>query len=724
MVGRVIGDDGIARLREAPTELIGGRFEIAGEAGTGGMGVVYRARDTATGAPVALKVMAFESRSGAARFAREGHVLAALRHPAIVSYVAHGETEEGEPWLAMEWLDGVSLARRLGEGPLEWRAAVTLGRRVAEALEHAHAAGVVHRDLKPANLFLAGGRVEDVKLLDFGVARAEHEGAGLTRTGEILGTPGYMAPEQARGGRDVGLRADLFSLGCVLYRAITGEPAFEGADALEALAKLVTHEPPPLRRFAPDAPAELERLIARMMAKAPGDRPASAREVAGALARAAAEAGEATADGRTPSAEELAATIEARSEVRGGHRLGDASATFAGVGMPRVSAPAPSVATSPRGRVAKGAAIGVVLVALAAGAALFEDDPAPSSEVSAPAGESVGEPARRACLAWIDALASAQHPDGTFGFERQREGHGWTTGQELFALARADGACGASPRHTVALRRGAAGLERFRTEGGYRGAGAEGGAVETGASAWAVLALVAIAERLDDAALRERALEARGALLTARTADGGFRLLPGEPAWPAHPYATMLALWALAESESLDRSAEAIAARRAASAWLESALREEGDRAMRATAGLGEQATWVLLRVRALTGEEPDAALLAPLARSILARCDLEGGGCRRPIDGDGAIALDRGTGEGGPNFITHWHPWATLASAALSAEDTLPGEARAELASVARWGAGEMDRGRAPLRTAASYRLAEYLFVASELARTEGALR
>jgi hypothetical protein len=140
---------------------------------------------------------------------------------------------------------------------------------------------------------------------------------------------------------------------------------------------------------------------------------------------------------------------------------------------------------------------------------------------------------------------------------------------------------------------------------------------------------------------------------------------------------------------------------------------------MRATAGLAEQATWVLLRAG-----DRDRELLEPIARSMLARCELAGDGCRRPIDGDGAIALDRGTGEAGPNFITHWHPWATLASDALSREDGLPSEVRADLASLARWGAAEMDRGRAPLRTAASYRLAEYLFVASELASTEGAAR
>ena len=374
-------------------------------------------------------------------------------------------------------------------------------------------------------------------------------------------------------------------------------------------------------------------------------------------------------------------------------------------------------------------AIGVALVVAAAVGASYLGasyrDAGSSSPAAAPAGApardtDVREGATRACLAWVDALASAQHPDGTFGFERHREGHGWTTGQELFALARADGACGRAARHEVALRRGAAGLATFRSEQGYRGADADEGPAETGSTAWAVLAFVAVAERLDDPALRERALDARRALLGARTPDGGFRLLPGEPSWPAHPYATVMALWALGESEALERSPEAIEARRAAAAWVRSALSEDGDRSMRAIAGLAEQATWVLLRAGAPSAQ--DGALFEELARSLVARCELAEGGCRRAIDDDGAIELARGhelgAGERGPNFITHWHPWATLASAALADEATLPDDLRAELAWVARWGAGEMDRGAAPLRTAASYRLAEYLFVASELAK------
>jgi hypothetical protein len=141
---------------------------------------------------------------------------------------------------------------------------------------------------------------------------------------------------------------------------------------------------------------------------------------------------------------------------------------------------------------------------------------------------------------------------------------------------------------------------------------------------------------------------------------------------------------------------------------------------MRATAGLAEQATWVLLRARSRPSERApaDAALFAELGRSFVARCELREGACRRPIDRDGAIALDDGAGSA--DFVTHWHPWATLASAALARDRSieLPDDLRAALAAMARWGASEMDRGRVPLRAAASYKLAEYLFVASELAR------
>jgi serine/threonine protein kinase len=181
------------------------------------MGTVYRALDRLSGAPVALKL----PNAAHARALAEADALAALDHPAIVRLVAHGFTDDGNPFLAMEWLEGEDLAARLERSPLG-AADALLGARVAGALAAAHAAGMVHRDLKPSNLFLVGGEVAAAKLVDFGIARAPRAGTRLTATGMLIGTPGYMAPEQARGDREIGPATDLFALGAVLFECLAG----------------------------------------------------------------------------------------------------------------------------------------------------------------------------------------------------------------------------------------------------------------------------------------------------------------------------------------------------------------------------------------------------------------------------------------------------------------------------------------------------------------------
>jgi tetratricopeptide (TPR) repeat protein len=262
--------------------LVASRFEIERLAGAGGMGSVYRARDRETGAPVAVKALHRPDLT-AARFEREAEVLAQLEHPGIVRYVAHGRDEEGTAFLAIEWLTGVDLAERLAAGPMTVGEAVAVVRRAAEALGAAHARGVLHRDVKPGNVFLVGGAVDTVKLLDFGIARL---GAlpGGTRTGALLGTPGYMAPEQARGERDLGPPVDVFALGCVLFECLAGRPAFAGASPMAVLAKVLFDEAPRVSAERPDVPAALDDLVARVLAKSPADRPADGTAVAAALA--------------------------------------------------------------------------------------------------------------------------------------------------------------------------------------------------------------------------------------------------------------------------------------------------------------------------------------------------------------------------------------------------------------------------------------------------------
>jgi hypothetical protein len=241
------------------------------------MGFVFLARDEHTGLPVALKLLhAPSSPEGARRFAREAQLLSSLRHPGIVSYVAHGLTEQGQPFLAMEWLEGEDLARRLAHTPLSLSESLQLLSRAAEALAAAHAQGIVHRDLKPSNLFLRSRQPGDVVLLDFGLAHLPAASQLLTDSGMMLGTPGYMAPEQASCLRGLSPAADIFSLGCVLYECLTGQPPFRAPHLVAVLARILFSEPEPLRALKPELPASLQVLVERLLAKEPRQRPADA----------------------------------------------------------------------------------------------------------------------------------------------------------------------------------------------------------------------------------------------------------------------------------------------------------------------------------------------------------------------------------------------------------------------------------------------------------------
>lgn len=266
-----------------PREAVGGRFDIERKTASGASGDVYRARDRITGGVVALKLLRHGPDRDDARFEREARVLAELRHPAIVAYIAHGVDAEDNAFLATEWIDGESLSKRLDrEPPLTLAESLALGARVAEALGAAHERGIVHRDLTPSNLFLPGGSIHNVKLLDFGVSRPTL-GVQLTVPGDVVGTPGYMAPEQARG-RGITPRVDVFSLGCVLFRCLTGRPVFEGRDMVSLLLAVVSQEVPRTRDLNPAVPEPLSDLLARMLSKAPEGRPPDGRAVAAELA--------------------------------------------------------------------------------------------------------------------------------------------------------------------------------------------------------------------------------------------------------------------------------------------------------------------------------------------------------------------------------------------------------------------------------------------------------
>ena len=256
------------------SEELDDRFELLRRAAVGGMGVVYEAREKASGTHVALKMLHTSAREDMLRFEREAAILAQLEHPGIVRYVAHGVSNAGTPYLAMDWVDGETLDARLARTGLSVAETVELGRRVAAALGYAHARGVVHRDMKPANIILPGCELSRVAILDFGVARRQAVG-GLTETGALVGTPAYMAPEQARGERGLSPAVDVFALGCVLFECLTGRRAFEGKHVLALIAKVVLWDPPPVQ----GVPPALADAIAKMLAKDPAARPRDGADV-------------------------------------------------------------------------------------------------------------------------------------------------------------------------------------------------------------------------------------------------------------------------------------------------------------------------------------------------------------------------------------------------------------------------------------------------------------
>jgi serine/threonine protein kinase/tetratricopeptide (TPR) repeat protein len=314
-------------------DVIAERFEIEREVATGGMGRIYRARDRQQGGYVAIKLLTQQSPRLRARLLREAAILAEIHHPGIVRYIAHGPLDGDMVYLVMEWLEGEDLGRFLGRRPhssitasgstgggssgsfdgsalldgttsdtmmldarsgrstaggarvepLSIAEAVALGRRLTSAVAELHRRGIVHRDIKPSNLFLAGGALDQVKLLDFGTAyqygRADH----LTRRGAIVGTPHYMAPEQARAGGIITPATDVWAVGCVLYRCLTGTRPFEGNDVVAVLTRILLEPPVPILVLRPDVPLPLAEVIMQALEKEPTARAPDADTVLSAL---------------------------------------------------------------------------------------------------------------------------------------------------------------------------------------------------------------------------------------------------------------------------------------------------------------------------------------------------------------------------------------------------------------------------------------------------------
>ena len=263
-----------------------GDYEIIREIARGGMGVVFEARQASLNRKVALKMILagqLADEDAVRRFYIEAEAAANLDHPGIVPIYEVGQ-HEGQHYFSMGFVEGQSLSQRVANGPLPSREAAALMVKVAEAIEYAHQRGVIHRDLKPANILL--DRAGNPRVTDFGLAKKVQGDSGLTGSGQIMGTPSYMPPEQAGGKRgDVGPAADVYALGATLYALVTGRPPFQAATAMETVLQVLSDEPVPPRRLNPSVPRDLETSILKCLEKEPVKRYASASALAEDLRR-------------------------------------------------------------------------------------------------------------------------------------------------------------------------------------------------------------------------------------------------------------------------------------------------------------------------------------------------------------------------------------------------------------------------------------------------------
>ena len=282
-----------------PRGLVAGKYEVVRLIGRGGMGAVWEGRHATLGTRVAIKFIDqeyAESREARARFETEARAAAALQSKHAIQIYDHGVTDDGRPYMVMELLRGEPLddrIDRLGRLPLQETARIV--QQVCRALQRAHEAGIIHRDLKPENIFLVRSPDDDdeiAKVLDFGIAKikapADEQGvSSSTKTGAVLGTPYYMAPEQARGLRSIDHRADLWSLGIIAFKCVSGRLPFEGESVGDLLVKICTAPPPVPSQAVPGLPPAFDVWFARTMDREPANRFSSAAELAEGLALAA-----------------------------------------------------------------------------------------------------------------------------------------------------------------------------------------------------------------------------------------------------------------------------------------------------------------------------------------------------------------------------------------------------------------------------------------------------
>ena len=272
-------------------------YRIERVLGSGGMGTVYLADNPVLPRQDALKVLSAElsvSPDFRARFIRESDLAATLDHPNIVTVYSRGATDDGQLWIAMQYVPGSDAEEEIEAGRMTSARAVRIVAQVAEALDYAHRHGLVHRDVKPANFLLTAGD-ERVLLADFGIARALDDDTGLTGTGNLVATVAYAAPEVLAGGAVDG-RADIYALGCSLFRMLTGRAPFAGGGGIPAtMAAHLYAAPPRVTELRPELPTGLDAVIATAMAKEPTGRYPTARQLAAAATAALDAAGGSTA---------------------------------------------------------------------------------------------------------------------------------------------------------------------------------------------------------------------------------------------------------------------------------------------------------------------------------------------------------------------------------------------------------------------------------------------
>ncbi|HEX3479305.1 MAG TPA: serine/threonine-protein kinase, partial [Kofleriaceae bacterium] len=335
--------------------VIAGTYKIEALLGRGGMGAVFLASHRRlAGKQVAIKILhtEVEDTDVVARFKREAEIAARLNHPNIVGVIDYNLEPDGTPYLVLDYLQGETLAQRIARGPLPLDQVVSIVRQVGSALAAAHRAGIVHRDLKPQNVFLVptevdGRMVEIAKVLDFGISKIRGSQTVKTQDSALLGTPQYMAPEQATGQHaSVDERTDVFAFGAIVYEMLSGRPAFAGASIPEVVFKVVYEQPPPLVEQVPSVPPAVEAAVVQAMAKPSDQRfptvSAFVEAVTGqplTLSRAPGATPPAGAD--APSARRVVTSGDAFARTMGSGNHGDSPvATAPGAPRPPVAPPA------------------------------------------------------------------------------------------------------------------------------------------------------------------------------------------------------------------------------------------------------------------------------------------------------------------------------------------------------------------------------------------------